>query len=75
MQALILVNLLFALVLGAFLVLPITSNWAWLGLIVSWCLAEGWLSKKASIRWWHFALLFLVLGFMEVMLILYFSPY
>ncbi|WP_461534894.1 hypothetical protein [Spongorhabdus nitratireducens] len=71
MQALILVNLLFALVLGIFLILPVTSNWAWLVLIVSWCVAEGWLSKNASLRWWHFALLFSVLGLLELGIIFY----
>ncbi|BDY07026.1 hypothetical protein [Ferrimonas sp. YFM] len=73
MQALIFVNLLFALALGAFLLLPVTSNWAWLGLIVSWCVAEGWLAKDANLKWWHFGLLFLVLGALELFLVLHFG--
>ncbi|MRI33335.1 hypothetical protein EOPP23_10100 [Endozoicomonas sp. OPT23] len=68
---LVLVNLFFALGVGAFLVIPVTSNWAWLGLLFSWCVAEGWLSKSASLKWWHFTLLFIVLGAGELWLLQY----
>ncbi|WP_133408453.1 hypothetical protein [Parashewanella tropica] len=71
MRALFLVNVFFALVLGAFLLLPITSNWAWLGLITAWCVSEGILARDKNIKWWHFALLFGVLGSLEVALIFY----
>lgn len=71
MTRLIFTNLFFALLLAIFLLLPITSNWAWLGLIVSWCAAEGVLARSPELKWWHFALLFAVLGTLEVALVYY----
>lgn len=73
MARLIVTNLFFALLLAIFLLQPITSNWAWLALIVCWCTAEGWLAKDTRIKWWHFALLFAVLGSLEFALVYYVS--
>ncbi|MGI9275810.1 MAG: hypothetical protein ACR2PT_13325 [Endozoicomonas sp.] len=72
MIKLIFVNLAFALLLAAFLLLPVTSNWAWLVMIALWCLAEGWIARDSSIRWWQWLLLFIVLGALDVGLVLLF---
>lgn len=69
MLKLVLVNLLFALLLAVFIVLPIQENWAWLGLITCWCLAEAWLSRDTSITWWQWTLLFLCLGLLDVAIV------
>jgi len=71
MYKLILINLVFALLLVWFLIEPIRSNWAWLGLITSWCVAEGWLSRDPSIRWWQWTLLFICLAGLDAAI--YFS--
>lgn len=71
MLILVIVNMIFAALLGAFLLIPVVSNWAWLILIVSWCVAEGWLSKNPALKWWHFALVFTALGCVELTLVWY----
>lgn len=75
MKTLILINILFALGLVSFLVLPVTDNWLWLIFISSWFVAEAWLSKDQSILWWQWALLFICLGALDVGLVYIISFY
>ena len=73
MKSLILINLFFALIMAVFLILPVASNWAWLGLIIAWCVGEGVLARDHSIRWWQWLALFVVLGSLEVGLVMWFT--
>lgn len=69
MLKLTLVNGFFAAILLAFILLPITSNWLWLGLIFIWCWSEGLIAKDPSIKWWHMLTIFIVLGALELYLV------
>jgi hypothetical protein len=71
MAALVFANIFFALLLGIFLLVPVASNWAWLVLIVSWCVVEGWLSKNSDLKWRHFTILFTILAGLELTLVWY----
>lgn len=71
MRNLILVNGFFAGVLVLFILLPITSNWAWLALIAIWCWTEGVLSKNPDVKWWQMVLVFLVLGLIDFSIVYY----
>ena len=69
MAKLIAVNAFFATILLVFIVMPVTSNWLWLGFIFSWCWSEGVVAKDAAVKWWHMLLVFVVLGAIEIYLI------
>lgn len=63
---LITVNLLFALGLVGLLMWPVENNWAWLGFITAWLLAETWLSRDPTIKWWHWAWVLIFLTVVDV---------
>ena len=69
MLKLISLNVFFAAMLLAFIVMPVTSNWLWLGLIFTWCWSEGIVAQDAAVKWWHMLLLFILLGAIEFYLI------
>lgn len=62
-------NVFFAAILLLFIIMPVTSNWLWLGFIFTWCWCEGIVAKHASVKWWHMLLIFIVLGAIEFYLI------
>jgi len=65
MLNLILLNSFFAGVLLVFIIMPVTSNWLWLGFIFIWCWSEGIIAKHSSVKWWHMLTIFVVLGGIE----------
>lgn len=73
MKMLIAVNLAFALGLAAMLIAKITNNYYWLAFITSWCVAEGWLARDHSIKWWQWALLLISLGILDVSILFIFK--
>lgn len=69
MLKVILVNVFFAAILLVFIIMPVTSNWLWLGFIFIWCWSEGIIAQQASVKWWHMLTIFAVLGGIEFYLI------
>lgn len=69
MLKVILLNVFFAAILLVFILMPITSNWLWLGFIFTWCWSEGLVAQDASVKWWHMLAIFIVLGAIEFYLI------
>lgn len=69
MVRLISLNAFFAAILLVFIVMPVTSNWLWLGFIFIWCWSEGIIAKHTSVKWWHMLLIFIVLGAIEFFLV------
>ena len=72
MIALITVNTAFAAGLAVMLIYKISDNYIWLAFLASWFVAEAWLSRDNSIKWWHWAGLFLILGIFELMILVSF---
>ena len=62
MLKLISLNVFFAAVSLVFILIPVTSNWLWLGLVFVWCWSEGMVAQEPSIKWWHILAIFTLLG-------------
>ena len=71
MVKLISINAFFAFVMFIFIALPVTSNWLWLGLIFTWCWAEGVIAQNTAVKWWHMLAIFVVLGAIEAYLLMF----